>query len=124
MAEELIPADIKQFLLAHIRSIAQLEGLLLLRSDPETSWDVAAVAARLYVAESEAGKILKALCEEGLISRRDDFFRYAPGAENAALVDRLVLAYARHLIPITNIIHERPSRIGEFANAFRLKKDG
>jgi hypothetical protein len=31
--------------------------------------------------------------------------------------------YAANLIPVTNLIHAKPSRIREFADAFKLRKD-
>jgi hypothetical protein len=31
--------------------------------------------------------------------------------------------YRTHLIPITNLIHAKPRRIQQFADAFKLKKD-
>jgi hypothetical protein len=37
------------------------------------------------------------------------------------VVDRLADAYARHLIPITNLIHDKQRRIREFADAFRIR---
>jgi DNA-binding IclR family transcriptional regulator len=122
MTNEVVAVDIKEFILAHIDSIAQLEALLLLRANPEKLWDAAAAARRLYISESEAQEILARLRAEGLVSGHSIAYRYAPGTEKA-LVDRLAEAYARHLIPITHIIHQRPSRIREFADAFKLKKE-
>ncbi len=44
MADELIPPDVREFILTHIDSIAQLEALLLLANQPETRWTVSGVA--------------------------------------------------------------------------------
>jgi hypothetical protein len=123
MTDEIVAGEIKEFILAHIESIAQLEALLLLRADPERLWDAAAAAQRLYIGEREGQEILARLCAEGLISRSDNGYRYAPAADKAALIDRLAGTYARHLIPITNIIHQRPGRIRQFADAFKLKRE-
>ncbi len=43
--------------------------------------------------------------------------------ERFQLVARLSEVYRRHLIPITNLIHSKPRRIREFADAFKLRKD-
>jgi hypothetical protein len=123
MTDEIVAADVKEFILAHIDSIAQLEALLLLRATPEKPWDAGAAARRLYVGERDAQEILTRLAAEGLISRADNAYRYAPAAEQAALIDRLAQTYARHLIPITNIIHQGPGRIRQFADAFKLKRE-
>ena len=39
------------------------------------------------------------------------------------MVELLAEHYKRHLIPITNLIHAKPRRIRQFADAFKLKKD-
>lgn len=40
------------------------------------------------------------------------------------MVDFLAVIYAKHLGPITNLIHTKPkNRVQEFADAFRLRKD-
>jgi hypothetical protein len=38
--------------------------------------------------------------------------------------DLLADVYARYLVPVTNLIHAKPkSRVQEFADAFKLRKD-
>jgi hypothetical protein len=44
MAREPIPDDVREFILGHIDSIAQLEALLLLRRNPSTTWNAHSVA--------------------------------------------------------------------------------
>jgi hypothetical protein len=122
MTDEIVASDLKEFILAHIDSIAQLEALLLLREDPTQAWDAAKAARRLYISESEGHEALARLCAEGLLSQSEAGFHYAGlAAEKVAMVDRLAKAYASHLIPVTNIIHQKPSRIREFADAFKFK---
>jgi hypothetical protein len=124
MPGELVPAELRDFLARHIDSIAQLEALLLSRGSPNTLWDAATAAKRLYIAEPEAAEILAHLAECGLLERAEAGYRYAPRpAQLAALIDLLADQYARHLIPITNLIHAKPRRIRQFADAFKLKKD-
>lgn len=128
MFEELIPDDIRQFILSSIDSIAQLEALLLLRAHPQQKWNVAAVARRLYITEQEALPLLAHLCEQGLLVPSDPKaveYAYQPqSTQLTQLVDRLAELYAKHLVPVTNLIHSKPrTRIQEFADAFRLRKD-
>lgn len=124
MADDDVPADVRVFIAQYIDSIAQLEALLLLRNESQGTWDAARAAKRLYVSEREAGDLLTRLGDDGLISRVDDAFKYAPpDGELAALVDRLAEVYSRQLIPITNLIHSKPGRIRQFADAFKFKKD-
>jgi len=57
MADDVIPDEVKQFILNNIDSIAQLEALLLLRNNAEHDWTVDTVAKRLYISEQETCKI-------------------------------------------------------------------
>jgi hypothetical protein len=124
MANEPIPDDLREFILGHIDSIAQLEALLLLRRNPSTTWTPRSVAQRLYVSEGEATDLLRRLHDEGLLAVNENSYRFDPqSAEQRQLVDRMADAYSRHLIPITNMIHAKPRRIREFSDAFTFRKD-
>ena len=123
-ADEIVPSDVRDFIVSHIDSIAQLEALLLLRATPNELWDGAKAARRLYVSEPECNEALARLCAQGLLKRIDESYCYADVApELSNMVGRLAQAYSRHLIPVTNIIHQKPRRIREFANAFKFKKE-
>jgi hypothetical protein len=50
---ELIPHDVRQFILESIESVAYLEALLLLRSDRKGQWSCEAVANRLYIDQKQ-----------------------------------------------------------------------
>src|SRR5690349_14072930 len=103
--DELIPGDLRDFILRHIDSVSQLEALLLLRAMPEEEWDVARTAQRLYVDEQEVTEVLGRLCADGLLICHGAIYRYEPeGTEKRAMIDRLADLYARHLIPVTNLI--------------------
>ena len=128
MIEGLIPDDIRQFILTSIDSIAQLEALLLLRASPQEKWGVSAVAKRLYITEQETNSLLANLCEQGLVSAsgpESGEYVYQPQSTHLAqMVDRVAELYTKHLVPVTNLIHSKPrTRIQEFADAFRLRKD-
>lgn len=124
MADELIPEDLRDFILGHIDSIAQLEALLLLRRNPDETWTTATAAQRLYISETEAMGALQHLCTNGLLSCSDDRYRFTGQSdEHSRMLDRLADAYARHLIPVTNLIHGKPRRLREFSDAFKIRKD-
>ena len=124
MVDDVIASDLRDFILGHVDSVAQLEALLMLRANPLESWDVARTARRLYINEKDTAEALAGLCSLGLLSREGDSYRYAGlSAGQMAMVDRLAEAYRRHLIPVTDIIHRKPGRIREFADAFKFKKE-
>jgi AraC-like DNA-binding protein len=124
MAEETIPGDLRDFILRYIDSVGQLEALLLLRAHPNMDWDVKQTAARLYASEVEVADILARLCGDGFLSCREEVYSYARHSpERQDMLDRLAAAYSRHLIQVTNLIHAKPRRIREFADAFKFRKD-
>ena len=120
---EALPEDIREFVLARIDSIAEMEALVMLCRAPETAWSAEQVGARLYIPAEQARRILERLRSHGIAEREADAWRSAALPEpRAATVRRLVELYATHLIPITNLIHTKPSRIHQFADAFQLRK--
>jgi hypothetical protein len=127
MEEETIPADIGQFILQNLDSIAQLEGLLLLRANPSVSWNARMISSRLYISENEAAGVLAELTTRGFLKK--DFepisFTYIPvSKETAKMTDRLAQLYACCLVPVTKLIHSKSSsKIQQFADAFRMRKD-
>jgi hypothetical protein len=119
-----IPPDIEEFVLKYAQSVAYVEALMLLKHDPETWWESAALAKRLYITADEAGRILERICGDTFAVEQNGRYRYGcPSAELAGTIERLEKLYRNALIPLTNLIHSnRPSRVQEFANAFKLRK--
>jgi hypothetical protein len=121
-----IPEDVKNFIVKYLDSIAQWEGLLLMRTDAGTEWDAKAIANGLYIKESEGVKILSQLSEKGFITEtQSELYKYSPFSPEAKqMIDKLASMYRQYLVPITHIIHYKAeSRIQQFADAFRIKKD-
>jgi hypothetical protein len=120
-----LPTTVQRFILRYVNSVAELEGLLLLRGDAESRWTSALLAPRLYIKDSEADRILSDLHGRGLLAREENAFVYAPVSEDVrAAVDTLADLYPRFLIPITNLIHSKPRKaLREFADAFRMRED-
>jgi hypothetical protein len=128
MGNDFIPGDVEEFIRKRIDSVAQLEALLLTRSDPEAEWSVGMLAKRLYTSEVQAIESVEALYSDGLLIRRAGppvLYQYQPSSiELRELVDRVAEAYTKHLVPITNLIHSKPkTRVQEFADAFKWRKE-
>lgn len=129
MTDEIIPEDVEQFILQHIDSIAQWEGLILMRADPAQEWNALSLARRLYIGETEAAELLSQLASQGFLSVGSasdaPLYRYAPRSpEFDPMIARVAGLYAQYLVPITHLIHSKPkSRIQKFADAFRIRKD-
>ncbi len=123
MADDGIPADLRDFIIRSIDTVGQLEALLLLRTHSDEAWNPLRLAQRLYVNETEAAAIMVHLVAQELATAQDGFCRYNSTSSQVPTVDRLAEAYARQLIAITNLIHTKPRGIRAFADAFKIKRD-
>jgi hypothetical protein len=129
MADNIIPDDVKRFILQNIDSIAQWEGLLLLRANPQTEWNKETIAQRLYIRPEEAGELLAKLAAQGFLIISGDSsmltYRYQPASPDLEhMVTYIAALYRQFLIPITHLIHTKPkARVQKFADAFKLRKD-
>jgi hypothetical protein len=123
VGETEIPDDLRQFILTAFPSVPHLEALLLMRSDADRPWSAAAMAQSLYIEEKGAAAILRDLAAAELVSDDGDGpYRFRPrSADSAMLVDRLAALYARALVPVSKLIHERAAQL--FADAFKLRKE-
>ncbi|MGH9942209.1 MAG: hypothetical protein ACRD9R_07620 [Pyrinomonadaceae bacterium] len=127
MADELIPEDIQQFILAKIDSVAELEGLLLLRGNPHTEWSVEALAQRLYTSRQQTSEVLAHLHAGGFLAAAGDpasAYRYHPATPKLGqMVERVAEVYSKYLVSVTNLIHAKPkARAQKFADAFKLRR--
>ena len=93
MGDELIPPDVREFILRHIDSIAHLEALLLLLQQPDIKWSAASVADHLYIEPDQATEVLQHLCENGLADCKDAiyWFNTAPIGQ-PEIVQRLAVS--------------------------------
>ena len=66
MAVDLIPERVREFIATNIESIAELEALLLLRSDPACDWTVDALTRRLYTNHEQTVEVMEKLTTNGL----------------------------------------------------------
>ena len=126
MSASSIPADVRRFLLAVIESVPHLEALLLLRADSSKWWDPETLAARLYVDEPSALRLLADLRGRALVQQgHDGRWRFdASDAERVRIVDRLVEVYSRHVVEVAELIHSTSDRKAQrFADAFRWRKE-
>ena len=128
--EPIIPSDVQRFILERIDSIGHLECLLLLRGSPDSWWEEERIAERLYISVKDCQPIATGLHTAGLLLRehteKGHRYRYCPSrGDLREMVDRLAYYYARHVVPISNLVHSKPrSRIQEFSRAFDINKKG
>ncbi len=123
MTAHSIPDDIKDFIVQHIQSIAQLEALLLLLNSAR-GLTLEECASRLYIAAPDCEVALQQLIASKLIKLNDGRFLFRREDEEVARkVKQLAEVYRQQLIPVTNLIHARQERVQKFADAFRVRKE-
>jgi hypothetical protein len=123
MSDAELGDEVRSFILKYIDSVAQLEALLLLQRSPTERWTLKDVAKRLYAREDDLADPLQRLAVAGLVVRTGDFYSYGASESLNAAVLEVADAHQHRLIPLTNLIHSKPRRIREFADAFRFRKE-
>jgi predicted transcriptional regulator len=128
MNREIIPDDVRRFILACIISVPYLEAIMLLRNEPERDWDSKKVAKRLYVSEKTADELLLSLHAAGLLTVNEvatSSYRYQPDSDELRqIIDRLAETYSKNIVEVTNLIHTKKStKVQQFADAFKWRKD-
>jgi hypothetical protein len=124
---EVIPPQVQQFLGDHIRSIAQLELLLLLHADRQRTWSVEDAARELYTAATMTEPMLESLRAIGLAAmsegppRRYQYWPKTPELDQ--IVGELVQLYQQRRVTVINLIYSGPiQKLQNFADAFRIRK--
>jgi hypothetical protein len=100
-----LPASVREFITDHVRSIEQLEILLLLHKDIERWWSAEGVAEELRTSPRSAAARLEDLASRNLLDVRTAdglFYRYRPVSP---VVDSAVRATAQ-------AYRERPAAVG------------
>lgn len=127
-----IPDEVRGFIFHYIDSVAKIEALLLMRSQPEQEWDASLLARRLYIDPGETARILTDLSTAGFCAPtpgKNGFYCFWPATpEIRNRIEQVAEVYARRLIPVTHLIHQRAAQpsnrsLQMFADAFKLTKD-
>jgi hypothetical protein len=122
------PIDVRQFIDQNIESLAQLEALLLLRKDPQRSWDVAEMAQALYVPVEMAQALLAEFARRQLVKTMppsDAHYTYnIIDAKLDDLIGRVATEYQERRVGVISLIYSKPlNKVQTFADAFRLRKE-
>jgi hypothetical protein len=122
------PVDVRHFIDQNIESLAQLEALLLLRNDPQRSWDAAAMAKALYVPVEMAEALLAEFGRRQLVKvmpQSDVHYTYnIVDAKLDELIGRVAAEYQERRVGVISLIYSKPlNKVQTFADAFRLRKE-
>ena len=123
-----VPESVRDFVLAYIDSVVQLEMLLLLMRGKKR-WTATEVARELRIDPEGAAGQLAELTQKGLLtptnSSAEMGYQYAPSSRRLReLMDGLERAYEDRRVSIISLIYSKPSdTIRVFADAFRIRKE-
>jgi hypothetical protein len=122
----MLPPNVDRFLRDAVRSVWELELLLLFHRQRTRLWMADELVRDLRASILIVGDSLGALQKAGLVSKNaDEQYQYWPvSPELDHLVEEVAAAYASSPVAVTEAILSAPnSSIRIFADAFKLKKD-
>lgn len=118
--------EIKAFIADHIRSVEQLEILLLLQRNPGREWSAADVSRELYVSPESTATRLTDFHARGFLTLRqspEPLYRYQPKGSLDRLARDLATEYELRRVRVINQIFSNPvDQVRTFADAFKFKK--
>jgi len=127
LTDDRVSTGVRAFVRDHIRSLEQLEVLLLLLRDGTRWWSAEAAAEELGMTSASAAARLEEMASRNLLDVRISeqlFFRYAPVSPALdAAVRETARAYKEEPVAVTSAIYSQPvDEIRAFADAFRIRK--
>jgi hypothetical protein len=124
-----LPVDIVQFARSYIRTIEELETLIMCVDHRDRWWDATSLAGRIRISESRASRALDHLARTNLLDIRiTDAIRYRfhPGTEDLETrAAAFASAYHRNRVDVVKLIARAgvADSVRDFADAFRIKRD-
>jgi len=127
MASETPPISVQRFLSKYIRSLEQLEVLLLLRNSPNRVWTAAEVYEVVRSSRASVEERLESFVQLGFLGKDlgpPSAFRYAPTDNLGAAVDETASAYQKWRVRVIEAIFTPDVDPAQrFADAFKVRKD-
>jgi hypothetical protein len=123
-----IPASVVRFVAEHVRSLDELELLLLLSQSPDKWWDASAAARETGIDPTSARQLLERFASQNLLAiavTADVRYRFQPGeARLRDAAGAFTAVYRSSRLAILHLVTERQQRsLRDFANAFRIRRD-
>ena len=128
MASDDLPPAVKQLLARYIRSVEQLEVLLLFAGQPGRAWTAAEVYEVIRSSKSSITDRLQAFTADGFLAEERQSppaYRYAPKSQELRrAVEEVARVYQTHRIRVIEAIFAPVvDPVQSFADAFKLRKD-
>ena len=128
MASDDLPAAVKQLLARYIRSVEQLEVLLLFAAQPHRSWTASDVYEVIRSSRTSIADRLQVFTNDGFLAEENGSppsYRYAPKNEELRrAVEETARLYQTHRIRVIEAIFAPVvDPVQSFADAFKLRKE-
>lgn len=127
MSTNEIPDFVKQFIARHIRTVNDLEVLLLLAGG-RREWTAQEVDERIFLGLDPTENVLAGLVDSCLIVRTQGApsrFAYDASNPDELAVRELARIYAQMRVRVIEQIYKGPAdTLKSFADAFRFKRNG
>jgi hypothetical protein len=125
MTRNQVPRDVREFVRREIKSVFQLEVLLLLHRTRGRAWTVMELSQELGIDPEIAETQVVRLEELRLLQTEQSIpisYVYGPTDQNdEIIIEKLAVSYAKQRVGIFSLIlSESNNRIRRFAEAFRL----
>lgn len=119
------PTDLKEFIGKYIHSVAQLEILLMLRSESDKCWTAEEITRRLYLQLEMTSQLLLEVVQSGLAIRTGSGFIYQPvnDADRIAIDHLAQIYHERRVAVIAEIFSKPKDSLRAFSDAFRLRRE-
>lgn len=121
-----LDSEIQHFISFHIKSVAELETLLLLYRNPSKAWAAEEISRELRSNPSYAESLLQQLARTGLVEKRAGTQTYILKSDldhEMNLISQIEARYKTRRFSMINLIYESPTeKIKTFADAFKLRK--
>jgi hypothetical protein len=121
-----LPEPVLAFLHAHVRSVLQLEALLLVFEAAGESLPAAEVATAMYLSEAVVAEWLAGFTSAGFCEQDSAGFRLTEDGETVKLLAEVAASYLRRPVTIGRVIfgaESAPDPRVSLAEAFRLRRD-
>ena len=128
MASDDLPPPVKQLLARYIRSVEQLEVLLLFAAQSNRTWTATDVYEVIRSSKTSIADRVKGFTNDGFLAEENGTppsFRYAPKSEDLRrAVEETARVYQTHRIRVIEAIFAPVvDPVQSFADAFKLRKD-
>ncbi|MHB1081123.1 MAG: hypothetical protein ACYC67_17135 [Prosthecobacter sp.] len=125
MHEPDIPHTIRTFISRYVRSVEQLEIMLLFSRNPNASWSVQEVYDAILSTPRSVQKWLDELARDGLLERLSEPAGSYRCQSNASLVSQIAAleeSYRTKPVRVIEAIYKRETNAAQsFADAFKIK---